>query len=96
MVLECSVWNAGSHSFSCHGYPKSMSRAGAGATSRAARLPRLRVPQVAVDHNAALHGIELEDIQLHRLSLMERGRVMRGMMRCGAGWAGWLGWWARL
>ena len=49
---------------------------------------RLPAPQVAVDHNAALHGIELEDIQLHRLSLMERGRVMRGMMRCLAGWAG--------
>ena len=37
--------------------------------------------QVSVDHNAALHGVDLEDVQLHRISLMDRRRVMRGMMR---------------
>ncbi|KAL4425778.1 hypothetical protein ABPG75_009794 [Micractinium tetrahymenae] len=39
-----------------------------------------RVTQVSVDHNAALHGVELQDISLHRISLMERNRVMRGMI----------------
>ncbi len=38
--------------------------------------------QVAVDRNAALHGVDLRDISLHRISLMERNRVMRGMIRC--------------
>lgn len=44
--------------------------------------PHLRTRQVSVDHNAALHGVELQDIQLHRISLMERSRVVRGMMTC--------------
>ena len=35
-----------------------------------------------MDHNAALHGVDLQDISLHRISLMERNRVMRGMIRC--------------
>lgn len=39
-----------------------------------------RVTEVAVDHNAALHGVDLQDISLHRISLMERNRVMRGMI----------------
>ncbi|KAL4445823.1 hypothetical protein ABPG77_009022 [Micractinium sp. CCAP 211/92] len=39
-----------------------------------------RVTEVAVDHNAALHGVDLRDISLHRISLMERNRVMRGMI----------------
>ena len=42
--------------------------------------PAMHRDQVSVDHNAALHGIDLEDIQLHRLSLLERRRVMRGMI----------------
>ncbi|PSC68002.1 tyrosine serine [Micractinium conductrix] len=51
------------------------------------------ITQVSVDHNAALHGIDLEDIQLHRLSLLERRRVMRGMIGklpwSTLLWAGW-------
>ena len=46
------------------------------------RLPSTPNRQVSVDHNAALHGVELQDIQLHRISLMERSRVVRGMMTC--------------
>lgn len=51
------------------------------------RLPCTPCRQVSVDHNAALHGVDLQDIQLHRISLMERSRVVRGMMTC----ALWLG-----
>jgi protein tyrosine/serine phosphatase len=51
------------------------------------------VVEVSVDHNAALHGVELQDIQLHRISLMERSRVVRGMMTklpfSTLLWAGW-------
>lgn len=43
---------------------------------------RPRLKQVAVDRNAALRGVDLQDISLHRISLMERNRVMRGMIRC--------------
>ncbi|KAI3438607.1 hypothetical protein D9Q98_001030 [Chlorella vulgaris] len=38
------------------------------------------VVEVAVDRNAALYGLELKDIQLHRLPLLERNKVIRGMM----------------
>jgi hypothetical protein len=38
------------------------------------------IVEETVDHNAALHGMNLQDIQLHRLSLLERNRVIRGML----------------